>query len=487
MRYRRVLLLNAAYEDNYFDLQPEIPAGLGYIAEALKSGWIEYDVMDMDLGYSFNDLARRVLSFKPELIGLSMMSHGYKKDYEMIREIKRKFPSLDLVVGGPHVSTLREEVLEECEEIDLGVVCEGELTIVELCKGEDLESIKGLIFRKDDEIMSTGDRKFLSDLDSLQFPRFERFEIEKYSKVRRDRRHSIPLLTSRGCPYSCTFCAAYLSIGKKFRYRSPANVVDEIEYWYQKGEKDFLINDDDFTLLKERVYEICDEIERRKLSGLKFACTTGVRADRLDKNLLRRMKDVGFWRLTFGVEAGNNKVLKNIKKGESIETIEAAIREACEQGFEVELSFLLGSPGETWSDIQDGVDLALRYPISDVEWNHIVPYPKTELYEWLQERGYLLEELHSYLNASSRRTNYPLFETPELSFEDRKKAWKYTRRIKEKINIRATKRKLKKLGIFGNLIAYAYGNFLMRNLFIGNEIVRKFAVNPVKKLAKLSK
>lgn len=487
MRYRRLLFLNAAYEDNYFDLQPEIPAGLGYIAEALKGEGVEYDFMDMDLGYSFGDLAKRILSFKPELIGLSMMSHGYKKDYEMIREIKKKFPSIDLVVGGPHVSTLKEKVLEECEEIDLGVVCEGELTMVELCKGENLGSIKGIMFRKNGEIRYTGDREFLSDLDSLKFPRFERFEIEKYRKIRRDRRHSIPLLTSRGCPYSCTFCAAYLSIGKKFRYRSPANVVDEIEYWHQKGEKDFLINDDNFTLKKERVYEICDEIKRRKLSGLRFACNTGVRADRLDRDLLRRMKDVGFWRLIFGVEAGNNKILKNIKKGEKIETIEAAIREACEQGFEVELSFLLGSPGEKWSEFQDGVNLALRYPISEVEWNHIVPYPKTELYEWLKERGYLLEELHSYLNTGSRRRNHPLFTTPELSLEERKKAWKYTRRIKKKIAVKATKRKLKRLGFFGNVIAYAYGNFLLRNLFIGNEIVRKFAVNPVKKLAKLSK
>jgi len=486
MRYKKVLLLNASYEDNYFDLQPELTCGLGYLAEALKSEGIEYDVMDMDLGYSFGDLVERVRSFKPELIGISLMSLGYKKNYGMIRRIKRNFPSIDLVAGGPHLSVLKEEVLEECKEIDLGVVREGELTMVELCQGEDLEDIKGLLFRKDGEIIYTGDRQFLSDLDSLAFPKYEKFEIEKYPKVRRDRRYSIPILTSRGCPYSCTFCSACLSIGKKFRYRSAANVMDEIEYWHQKGEKDFLINDDNFTLLKERVYEICDEIKRRKLSGLKFADNTGVRADRVDKNLLRAMKDVGFWRLTFGVEAGNNRILKNIKKGEKIEAIEKAIKGACEQGFEVELSFLIGSPGETWSDIQDGVDLALRYPISVVEWNHIVPYPKTELYDWLKERGYLLEDYHEFLNAVSRRRNHPLFITPELSSEERKKAWKCTRKIMRKVTVRNTKRKLKRLGIFGSVIAYVYGNFLLRNLFIGNKIVRKLFINPVKKLARLN-
>ncbi len=486
MRYKRVLLLNAAYEDNYFDLQPELTCGLGYIAETLKAEGIEYDVLDMDLGHSFEDLAKKVRSFDPELIGISLISMRYKKNYETIREIKRKFPSINLIAGGPHLSTLKEEVLEECKEIDLGVVREGELTMVELCQGKDLEEIRGLLWRKNGEIIYSGDRQFLSDLDSIPFPKYEKFEMEKYPEVRRDRRHSIPILTSRGCPYSCTFCSACLSIGKKFRYRSAANVVDEIEYWHQRNEKDFMINDDNFTLLKERVYEVCDGIKKRKLSGLKFACNTGVRADRVDKDLLRTMKEVGFWRLTFGVEAGNNRILRSIKKGEKIETIEKAIREASEQGFVVELSFLIGSPGETWSDIQDGVDLALRYPVSVAEWNHILPYPKTELYDWLKERNYLLEDYQEFLNSGSRRRNHPLFKTPELSFEERKAAWKYTRKIMKKVTIKNTKRKLERLGIFGSVIAHVYGNFLLRNLFIGNEIVRKFFVNPVKKLARLA-
>ncbi|MFP4082797.1 MAG: B12-binding domain-containing radical SAM protein [Candidatus Aminicenantes bacterium] len=487
MRYKRVLLLNAAYEDNYFDLQPELTTGLGYIAEALKKEGIEYEVMDLDLGYSFEDLVKKIFSFQPDLIGMSLMSLGYRKNYQTLRKIKRKFPPVDIVVGGPHVSTLKEEVLAECGEVDFGVVGEGELAMVELCKGEKPESIKGLLFRKHGEIVYTGDRAFLMDLDSLEFPRYEKFDMDKYREIRRDRRQSIPVLTSRGCPFSCTFCAAYLSIGKRFRYRSASHVVDEIHYWSEKGHKDFLINDDNFTLRKDRVHEICGEIEKRKLAGLSFACNTGVRADRVDRDILKKMKAVGFWRLTFGVEAGNNRILRNIKKGERIETIERAIREACQEGFVVELSFLLGSPGETWPDIQDGFDLALRYPIAVVEWSHIVPYPKTELYCWLRERGYLSSGWRDFLNVGSRRRNHPLFYTPELSFEQRKKAWKRSRRVMKTVTIRATKRKLEKLGVLGKILAYVYGNFLLRNVLVGNEMVRKIAVDPVKKLAKISK
>jgi len=483
MRYKKVLLLNGDYVNNYFDLQPDLPGGIGYIAEALKSEGIEYDVMDMDLGYKFKDLIKKILSFKPELIGMSLMSLGYKKNYEILRKIKRKFPSIDIIVGGPHVSTIKEEVLKGCKEIDLGVIREGEQTMVELCKGRDLEKIKGLMFRKNGKVFYTGDREFISDIDSLKFPKYEKFKFEKYRLIRRDKRLTIPLITSRGCPYSCIYCASHLVLGKKFRYRNAKNVVDEIDYWYQKGIKDFKIVDDDFSLKKDRVYEICDEIEKRKLLGLRLSCDNGIRADRVDKDLIKRMKDIGFYRLDFGVEGGNNKILKNLKKGEKIETIEKAIRDSCEAGYEIELTFLIGSPGETWSDFNDSINLALKHPISSAIWYHIVPYIGTELYSWLKERGYLLKDWEDFLNICSRRRNQPIFVTPELSFKDRKKAWKYSRRIMRKLTTASTKRKLKNLGPLRYMIAYAYGSFLLRNLFVGKKFVRRYFIIPIKKLA----
>jgi len=486
MRYRKVLLLNAAYKKNYYDLQAELPVGLGYIAEALKREGIEYDVLDMDLGYKFKDLVEKVFSFKPELIGLSMMSPCYKNNYELIGKIKNKFPSVDLVVGGPHISLMKEKVMEGCRGIDLGVLGEGEMTMVKLCRGEELKSIKGLLFREDGEIINTGPCDFIQDLDFLGFPKYERFELGMYKDVHRDKKLRIPLSTSRGCPYSCTFCMGYISLGKKFRPRSVESVVKEMEYWYQEGHKDIRIIDDNFTMRKERVYEICDEIKKKKLSDLRLSCDNGIRADKVDKDLLLRMREVGFWKLDFGVEAGNNRILKNIKKKEKIEVIEEAIKVACEVGFDVELTFLIGSPGETWSDIQDGVDLALKYPIVSAEWYHIEPYPGTKLHEWLRERGFIVKAPHEYLNSHSRRRNYPIFITPELSLKDRKKAWKYTRRVIKKIIIRATKRKLGDLKILGKVIACIYGNFLLRNLFIGNNIIREFFVYPVRKRAKLS-
>lgn len=485
IRYKKVLLLNGSYEDTYFDLQPEIPPGLGYLAEALKEKGIEYDIIDMDLKYQSKNLFPKIRSFQPELIGISLMSIGYKKNYELIKNIKRNFPSIDIVVGGPHISTIKKEVMEECKEIDFGILREGELTIIELCMGKNIEEIKGLMYRKNGEIIYNGDRKFVDHLDSLKFPTYEKFDLEGYKKISRHKILNIPLITSRGCPFSCTYCGAYLSLGKKFRFRSPVNVVDEIEYWHKKGMKNFRIFDDNFTLIKDRVYKICREIKKRKLTDLRISCDNGVRADRVDKDLLRAMKEVGFYRLDFGVEGGNNKILKILKKGEKIETIDKAIKDACETGFEVQLTFLIGSPEETWKDFQDGIDLALRYPISSSVWYHILPYPETELFQWLKDRNLLLEKPSDYLNSASRRRNQPLFVTPSMSLKERKKAWKYSRKIMRKITVKSTKRKLKKLGFLGNIMAQAYGSFFLRNLLIGNNIVRKLIISPVKKIANL--
>ena len=166
------------------------------------------------------------------------------------------------------------------------------------------------------------------------------------------------MASSRGCPYKCIFCSVKAVAGGKLRVRSPENVIDEIEYWYQKGYRKFNFVDDNFTFYRDRVYKICDEIQRRGLKNLKFTCAGGIRADTVDHKLLARMKEVGFYYNAFGVEGGNDKVLKSIKKGEKMEQIRSAIKDACDLGYEVMLFFLVGSPGETWKDIEDSVAVA---------------------------------------------------------------------------------------------------------------------------------
>ena len=432
MRFQKVLLITPPIKTELGPVRPNI--GLGYLAQTLLENNIRYDVLDMLLGYSLRDLKAKVDIFKPDLLGMNLFSNKYKIAYETIENIKKYWPSMHVVVGGPHVSCLRSKVLEECTAIDYGIILEGENALLELCIGEDVKKIKNLIYRDGDKIVFNETREFVDDLDLIPFPTYTGFKIDKYIEEK-------SLVSSRGCPYNCTYCAVGTVIGKKVRVRSPKNVVDEIEYWYKKGYRQFSFQDDNFTFYKERVIEICDEIERRGFKDLFLRCA-GARADKLDFNLLKRMKDVGFKTIAIGVEAGNDRILKVLKKGEKFEAIDKAVKLSCEMGFDVYLNFLAGSPYETLSDIKDSIDFALKYPIFYAEWSNIIPYPNTELYDWLCKKGYLLKKPEEYLNDNSTTSNVPIFETPELPYKVRVKILTSLKKVRKKILRRGLTRRL---------------------------------------------
>ena len=387
MKYKKVLLINPPYTGSR--VRVVFCAGLGYIAESLEDAGICYDVFDMSLGYTYRELKSKIEEFKPELIGFSILTYKYSETYGLINRIKKDYPEVDILAGGAHVSLFREEALTECAGIDYGIVLEGEEAIVKLCKGENTQAIKGLLCRKENKIIYTGNRDFVENLDERSFPKYKKFELKR--SINKEI-NALPIVSSRGCPYGCIYCPVKSAIGQVFRARSPKSILLEIEYWYEKGYKRFSFADDNFTLLKDRIYELCDLIEKSSLSGLKLSCDNGVRADSLDKDMLKRMKEVGFYRIAVGVEAGNNRILKNLNKSENIETITATIENACSLGYEVDLFFLVGAPGEKWEDLEDSVKIALDYPIGVAYFYNIIPFPNTPLFEWIKENGKFIKK-----------------------------------------------------------------------------------------------
>lgn len=211
MRYNKVLLINPQYRNSIYTTADRPPSGLGYIAESLKRNNIEYCVFDMGLGYSIKDLKNKIITEKPDLIGISMMTFGSQLTYKMIETIKNSF-NIDIVVGGPHISTMREEALYN-KPIEYGITLEGEKTFIELCQGTNLDSINGLIYKKNGNIFSNKDRHFEEDLDDIYFPTYSGFELEKY------RVKEISIVSSRGCPYNCIFCTIHAVMGLKYRLR----------------------------------------------------------------------------------------------------------------------------------------------------------------------------------------------------------------------------------------------------------------------------
>lgn len=441
MRFRRVLLIHPATTPHL----PEYPpVGLGYLGEALRQHGVEHTVVDLRLGGDETSLHERIASFRPDLIGISLVTLLHGAAYALVRGVREAFPHIPIAAGGPHVSTYREEVLRQNQAIDFGVTVEGEHALLDLCRGADPAGIPGILYRSggpDREIRYSGDRPYITDLDGLGFPTYEGFELARYPA------EDVAILTSRGCPYACIFCAAQAVIGRRYRFRGVRSVADEIAYWAARGRRRFNIIDDNFTLRRERVLALCDELERRGLTGLEFRCPNGIRADRCDRELLRRMREVGFRYIAFGAESGSERVLRRINKGETLEDIRRSTSLACDLGFDVGLFFIVGAPGETWDDLEASVALALEFPVADAKFFSLIPLPGTELFRWVDEHGYFVTPPDEYLNDPAHWQNdarwdrRPVFATPELPLDRRVEALHYVAEVQRTIRARAEARR----------------------------------------------
>jgi len=320
-----------------------------------------------------------------------------------------------------------------------------------------------LIYRDENNIIENPDRPWLTNLDKIHWPKHEKAQLKGYKGG------GISIVTSRGCPYQCIYCSAKLVAGQCFRARSPKNILEELKYWIKKGQKYFHIVDDNFTLNKERVIQLCDLIPKNKIKAT-FACD-GVRADRVDYETLEKMKQAGFKYLSFGVEGGNNKILKTIKKGETIEQIDKAIKDSIKLGFEVYLFFLVGSPTETVKDVEDSIKLALKYLISGANFYNLVPFPGTELYDYVEKNNLFIIQPKQYLKDAPYYSNIPVFETPEFPKNERIRMLKRTKKIRQQIRRKVLKRRLNKLGFIGKL-----SHPLLKYDFIKDTIIGKFLV-----------
>lgn len=394
--------------------------GVAYLIAVLKRHNIEVKVVDMRLGHIFDYLLEILNKFNPNVIGVTSYSYLFKNAYKVVNAVK-SYGEYIVVMGGPHVSAFRSKVLAETKA-DFAVKGEGEYTLLELCEAvetgtKDFGEIKGLIWRRGNEVVENADRPFIRDLDSLPFPAYEDFELEKYACCIEKR---LPIITSRGCPYRCIFCSVRLSMGNMFRARSPENVIDEMKYWYSMGWKSFDINDDCFPVNMKRAKKICDLIVREDLK-ITYKLYNGIRVDRIDLELLQKMKASGCDLVQYGIEAGNEEVLRMIKKGITLEQAKKAVELSKAVGIRCVVNFIIGHPGENFEKAMDSIRLAKMLPADSVCFYNLVPYPGTELFEWVKKNATFLYSPDIYLNEVSYGEGKPIFETREFPAKKRRK------------------------------------------------------------------
>lgn len=418
---------------------PERPhIGLGYLSQYLLDNGYDHDFVDMNLLKNYAEFKKRTKKYNPDIIGLTMVTPGYLKGYKLIKQIKKDFPKAKIIVGGPHVGLVLKDIFKRCPEIDVGFVSEAEESLIKyLDTNCNPEKIDGVLYKKGKKIFFNPP-VLEPEISKFPFPKYEKFDLSKYSGV--------GLYTSRGCPFRCIFCNVESYRRKAVRVRSSESVLKEIDYWYKKGQRLFPIEDDNFTFSRERTIKLCRAIKKRNYKGISFSLGQGVRADKVDKRLLKTLFNSGFRYVTIPAEAGNNKSLLNLRKGETIEQIESAIKNACEIGFEVRVLFVIGAPNDTWQDVEDTFKLARKYPIMYCRYNNLMPIPGTYLFDWATDNKLFLKPPEKYLNSYDLDYTQPFFETPELSADERKRAIVISDQINQELFYYFLIRKLRSAG-----------------------------------------
>ena len=412
-----IALLNPPSEKGQYEHEhlsiPKI--GLCYIASFLEREGIPCFLIDAKFeGLSFEETIGRLEKLNPDILGISAMTPEINSAARVAAELKSRIPGVTTVIGGAHAISIPEGTLEEFPQFDILVNGEGELTLLELSRtlenGGSLEGVKGILYRENGTIRTTPPREYIEDLDSLPMPAWDRFE---------KRPPFYYILSCRGCPFNCAFCMTIL--GKKQRQRSPENVVDEIQWLADnRGMTDMTFLDGTFTLHRERTNRLLDLlIERGLHRRVRWIAQT--RVDRVDEDLFVKMKEAGCYKIEFGVESGNEKILKIIKKRISLEQVEEAVRLAKKASLQTACSFILGHPYETRETLKDTIDFITKLNPHSVSVGIMVPHPGTVVYEMAKagEGGYRL--------TSTDWNDYVKFGGGGLEFENlsRKELEKY--------------------------------------------------------------
>jgi anaerobic magnesium-protoporphyrin IX monomethyl ester cyclase len=333
-------------------------------------------------------LRQHLLEFQPELLGVTAMTHEVHTAAEACAIAKEVRPDIWTVVGGPHTTALPERTLEEFSAVDITVAGEGEITMTELAEAKasgaapsELENILGIAFRVGDRVLRTGKRPWLKNLDDLPFPAWELFPKVSWG-----------VMSGRGCPFGCIFCQR--ALGRQVRLRSVDNVLAEFDALEERvGQREIWFRDETFGLNKRWLDEFLEKTSaRNQRKGYVWGWGGNSRANLADLDRYRRMKESGCYGVSFGVESGDEVILKRATKGITPEMAIKAIATAQEAGLKAAAFFILGHPGENWRTALRTVHLAAKSRASSIAVGVMVPYPGTEVWDMARagEHGYKL-------------------------------------------------------------------------------------------------
>jgi magnesium-protoporphyrin IX monomethyl ester (oxidative) cyclase len=425
------------------------PSGIAYLASYLESNGFEVRVFDFQTlprkslkAHGFLPyLKREIDSFNPDIVGIGcLFSHYLPSIKEIVRDLKALKESMVIVLGGLHPTLYYEKLMAQLQAIDFIILGEGEVSFLALCKklkenAKTFSDIDGLAYREGGEIKVNQKMSFIERLDDLPFPAFDKFNMETYMyHIRYNRKNrGMSVITSRSCPQRCTFCSMFHSHGRKWRTRSAANVLDEIELLYHKYDiRNFQFMDDNMTFNKERTISICRGILDRGMN-ITFFFPNGMSINTLDREVIEVMKEAGCVEIRLPIESGSEHLRNKImKKGLSNKKIFEVIEACNDLNLPTVGYFIVGMPGEDHKTMQENVDfvkqLKGRRFVDFLGTNFAIPFPGTALYKQCVEEELIDDKtMEQLMDGTITIFDQPIIRlktiTEEELIEHRKQLW----------------------------------------------------------------
>jgi anaerobic magnesium-protoporphyrin IX monomethyl ester cyclase len=334
----------------------------------------------------WSEIKSTISEYKPTVVGISVKSPNFESACIVAKLAKEVNKQIIVIVGGPHPSMVGSDVLN-CPDIDIGVRGEGENTIVELLNAIDaqkkFDDIKGINYRKDCQLVENAPREFIKNLDSLCFPHesapkvlkdYDQYPLKAFKNV----------FTVRGCPYNCFFCGSRKVWTRKVRFRSSESVIREIKGLQKMGLRLIHFDDDTFGTNKKYINDLCNALIIH-CPGLKWSCEFHVKL--VDEQTISLMKAAGCYSIQIGIESGNNGILKEIRKNNTVKEIFSACEIIKKHGILLQAFFMVGFPQETEDTLNDTVAVMKKCKCDKLIYSIFTPYPGTEAFEFCKENG----------------------------------------------------------------------------------------------------
>lgn len=432
-----VLLINPSYQPSYAGaragiVNPVHPTlGLATIAAVARERGHNIKILDMSWrSYDWPLIKQTIEEQQTDIVGITATTPLVNQLRDISVMAKDISEDITVVGGGPHPSALPVETILE-SRLDMVLAGEADYSFADICDGMSPADVKGIYYRSGDEVLFSGMRPPIENLDDLPMPAWDLYDTEDYKQMSRllCRRPPITMAEfSRGCVFTCDFCASKITMARGYRKKSPERCADEAEQMYKLGFREFMLSDDIFTSDQKWAVEVSEAISRRNID-IVWSCTNGIRVESANAELFEKMRAAGCYRVSFGFESGNDEVLKAFGKGgrASIEQGRKAVRQARKAGLDTNGFFLIGLSPDTESSMRDTIEFARHLPVDLIRFAVTVAFPGTAMFNNYARKGLIqsynwddyftfspkalfthehltIEQIQTYLKIAYRRT-----------------------------------------------------------------------------------